>query len=352
LGLLDPSPVATPEFAVEAAEGAAVAAARLSKEGRACLTRAQDKARSRDDNHVGTEHVVLALLPDPSTPASHALTSVGITRDVFLRQLHPEDSGSPIGDIPLTPRSRMVLALAASAADELRRRRIGSAEILAGVMGESERWAALRKAGPHHLRKAAAAVGTDFDGIRAALRASTARRKRPRPPEASTVVAYDPGWLTRFDEIRSHLAPVLVGLDATIEHVGSTSVPGLVAKPIIDIDVVVRDEQAVDTVIERLETIGYEDEGDLGIPGREALAQVAGSSTLDYHHLYIVVEGTKPHKDHVLFRDHLRSHPGSAAAYAARKLEVAHLMNAESRDAYLAAKARVVDEILERARHQ
>jgi GrpB-like predicted nucleotidyltransferase (UPF0157 family) len=350
--MLDPSPVATRGFVLEAAEGAAVAAPRLSNEGRACLERAQSEARSRDDNHVGTEHIVLALLADPSTAAADALTSMGITRDVFLRQLHPEDKGSPTGDIPLTPRSRMVLALAASAADELRRRRIGSAQILAGVMGESERWTALRKAGPHHLQKAAAAVGTDFDGIRAALHASTARRKRPRPPEANTVVTYDPAWPTRFDVIRSHLAPALADLDVAIEHVGSTSVLGLVAKPIIDIDLVVRDEQAVDTVIERLEAIGYEDEGDLGVPGREALAQVGGPSTLAYHHLYIVVEGAKAHEDHVLFRDHLRSHPESAAAYAARKLEVAHLMNVESRDAYLEAKARVVDEILGRARHK
>jgi GrpB-like predicted nucleotidyltransferase (UPF0157 family) len=348
----DPSPVASRAFVAEAAEGAAVAAQRLSTEGQACLERAQDEARSRDDNHVGTEHIVLALLADPSTAAADALTSVGITREVFIRQLHPEDKGSPIDDIPMTPRSRMVLALAVSEADELRRRRIGSAELLAGVMRESERWAALRKAGPHHLQKAAAAVGTGFDGIRAALRASTARRKRPRPPEANTVVAYDPAWPTRFNEIRSHLAPVLVGVDATIEHVGSTSVPGLVAKPIIDLDVIVRGERDVDAVIERLESIGYEDEGDLGIPGREALAQVGGSSTLAYHHLYVVVEGTKAHEDHVVFRDHLRSHPGSAAAYAARKLEIAHLMNAESRDAYVEAKVGVVDEILERARHE
>jgi GrpB-like predicted nucleotidyltransferase (UPF0157 family) len=169
---------------------------------------------------------------------------------------------------------------------------------------------------------------------------------RSRPPEANTVVPYDPAWAVRFDEIRRHLAPALAGLSATIEHVGSTAVPGLVAKPIIDIDVVVGDVADVRSVIGRLEAIGYVHRGDLGVEGREALSETGGPFPLAYHHLSVVVEGTTTHEDHVGFRDYLRTHPEWADAYGARKLEVEHLMTTESRDAYIVAKSDVTERIL------
>ena len=65
-------------------------------------------------------------------------------------------------------------------------------------------------------------------------------RQRARPPEASTVVAYDPAWPHLFRSMRERLQDLLVGSDVLIEHVGSTAVPGLAAKPIVDIDVVVQ----------------------------------------------------------------------------------------------------------------
>ena len=70
------------------------------------------------------------------------------------------------------------------------------------------------------------------------------------------------------------------------------------------------------------------------------------------HHLYVVAAGTKPHLDHVLLRDHLRSHPDAAERYGRRKVEIAHLITAESRQAYMAAKASIVEELLAAARRQ
>lgn len=163
------------------------------------------------------------------------------------------------------------------------------------------------------------------------------------------VVVYDPAWPALFERIRAAIAPVLRSLDPVIEHVGSTAVPGLAAKPVIDIDVVVAEASQVPDVIDRLERVDYVHEGDLGIIGREALRP---PSRLPYHHLYVVVAGSKPHQDHVLLRDYLRAHPDEAARYGARKLEVAHLLTTEGGQAYVDAKAALVEEMLGRARSQ
>lgn len=176
-----------------------------------------------------------------------------------------------------------------------------------------------------------------------------AGRQRPRPPEASTVVAYDPAWPHFFRSIRERLQELFVDSEALIEHVGSTAVPGLAAKPIVDIDVVVPSSPDIPDAVRRLELGGYIHRGDLGIPGREAFDV---PPDLPYHHLYVVAAGTKPHLDHVLLRDHLRSHPDAAERYGRRKLEVAHLITAESRQAYMEAKASIVEELLAVARRE
>lgn len=176
-----------------------------------------------------------------------------------------------------------------------------------------------------------------------------AGRQRPRPPEASTVVAYDPTWPHLFRSMKERLQELLVGSEAVIEHVGSTAVPGLPAKPIVDIDVVVPSSPDIPDAVRRLESGGYICRGDLGIPGREAFDV---PPDLPYHHLYAVAAGTKPHLDHVLLRDHLRSHPAATERYGRRKLEVAHLITAGDRQAYMAAKASIVEELLAVARRE
>ena len=84
------------------------------------------------------------------------------------------------------------------------------------------------------------------------------------------VLPYDRAWQTAFEDIRAELDAALGDLAIGIEHVGSTSVVGMSAKPIIDIDVVIRDYTVFDEVVRKLAEIGYTHEGDLGIRDHEA----------------------------------------------------------------------------------
>jgi len=81
---------------------------------------------------------------------------------------------------------------------------------------------------------------------------------------------YDPSWPQRFETLRAGIAAALGEMVSVIEHAGSTAVPELAAKPIIDIDVVLRPATDLPQVIARLASLGYEHQGNLGIPGREA----------------------------------------------------------------------------------
>ena len=141
------------------------------------------------------------------------------------------------------------------------------------------------------------------------------------------------------------MAPALGDIALTIEHVGSTSVPGLAAKPIIDIDVVVASAEDVPAAVERLESLGYRHEGDLGIPGREAFS---APEDLPAHHVYVCSADTPALKKHLMFRDYLRSHPDDAKAYAELKMVLADQF-AHNREAYTESKSAFVNSRLQRA---
>lgn len=162
----------------------------------------------------------------------------------------------------------------------------------------------------------------------------------------ATVEPYDNRWPDWFAELRDRVHASLAGIPHAIEHVGSTSVPGLDAKPIIDIDIVIPNGSLVTPAIHALAAAGWRHEGDGGIPGREAFFPPAGAR---YHHLYLVVAGSKPHRDHVDLRDYLRGHPAEAARYAALKRRLAPLLQTD-RDAYLDGKADLIAELLSQAR--
>lgn len=139
-----------------------------------------------------------------------------------------------------------------------------------------------------------------------------------------SVLPYDPAWMQDFEAIRRELSLCLGELALSIEHVGSTSVAGLSAKPIIDIDVVIRDDTPLEAVIAALAGIGYEHEGDLGIPRREAF-RYDGKPHLKEHHLYVCPASSPELRRHITFRDYLRTHPEDAAAYGRVKEEAARL---------------------------
>jgi GrpB-like predicted nucleotidyltransferase (UPF0157 family) len=162
----------------------------------------------------------------------------------------------------------------------------------------------------------------------------------------AVVVEYDPTWPGVFERLRDRLDPALAGVTHVTEHVGSTAVPGLAAKPIIDVDVVVADETAVDPAVKALTAAGWRHEGDLGIKGREAFVPPADAP---YHHLYVVVAGSLPHRDHIDLRDFLRAHPDHAARYAALKRQLAVLLTMD-REAYVRGKHEMITEFLRLAR--
>ena len=138
------------------------------------------------------------------------------------------------------------------------------------------------------------------------------------------VLPYDAQWKRDFTAIKTELQEALDGLALRIEHVGSTSVPGLSAKPIIDIDVVIRNESILDAAIEALGRIGYRHEGNYGIIGREAFGY-EGKEHLRDHHLYVCPQNSPELKRHIAFRDYLRSHPEAVREYSRVKEEGAEL---------------------------
>ena len=128
------------------------------------------------------------------------------------------------------------------------------------------------------------------------------------------VLPYDGRWAWDFTEIAGEIRAALGELAVDIQHVGSTSVPGLSAKPIIDIDVVIRDDSVFHAVAPELNKIGYHHEGNLGIPGREAFGY-EGKDHLRKHHLYVCPQDSPELKRHMAFRDYLRAHPDAAREY-------------------------------------
>jgi GrpB-like predicted nucleotidyltransferase (UPF0157 family) len=163
------------------------------------------------------------------------------------------------------------------------------------------------------------------------------------------VLDYDPIWPSWFEQLRAYLRTAL-GEDTRIDHVGSTSVPGLAAKPIIDLDVVAASESSVPTVVGQLESLGYRWRGDLGVTGRQAFAP-PDDAGLPPHHLYLVVEDNRAHQDHWLLRDLLREDPASRERYATLKQANAESANRDI-DVYVEAKAELVAELLTRARSE
>lgn len=158
----------------------------------------------------------------------------------------------------------------------------------------------------------------------------------------------DPAWSDWFDQIRDHVWPAVEGLALRVEHIGSTSVEGLAAKPVIDLDIVVASESGVRPVIDALSRIGYRWRGELGVEGRQAFG-APPDLELPRHHLYLVVENNKAHIDHWLLRDVLRADPGARARYGELKRRNVELARGDM-DVYVAAKARLVAELLARGR--
>lgn len=156
------------------------------------------------------------------------------------------------------------------------------------------------------------------------------------------VVDWTPQWAEQFDDVATDLRAALGGIpSAVVEHVGSTSVPGLAAKPILDIDVVL-DPADVAAGVAALVGIGYVHRGDLGVTGREAFFAPDASPR---RHVYVCVAGTLNVRNHLAVRDTLRVRDDLREAYAAVKVSLA----ADPQmgiSAYIARKSAVVQQVL------
>jgi GrpB-like predicted nucleotidyltransferase (UPF0157 family) len=161
------------------------------------------------------------------------------------------------------------------------------------------------------------------------------------------IVEYDSEWPQLFSEIAGHvrqtLPPtVLIG----IEHVGSTAVPGLAAKPVIDMIIVIPSQAELSAAITHLAGLGYVYEGDLGITGRFAFRWPPG---MPQHHLYLCSQDSEALRDQVLFRDYLRTHDDEARQYEALKRDLAMRFR-HHRKAYSDGKTDYVHAVLEKTR--
>ena len=130
----------------------------------------------------------------------------------------------------------------------------------------------------------------------------------------------DPGWPAAFAAEAARIAPAL-GPRVALHHVGSTSVPGPEAKPIIDVLVAAPALADLDAAAPAMAALGYEAMGALGIEGRRGFRRIVGG--VRTHHLHGFEEGSPHVARHLAFRDDLRAHPEEAAAYGALKRDLA-----------------------------
>ncbi|HEX9915444.1 MAG TPA: GrpB family protein [Candidatus Bathyarchaeia archaeon] len=158
------------------------------------------------------------------------------------------------------------------------------------------------------------------------------------------IVDYNPEWPRLFEEEKLRLRAALGSCAGSIEHMGSTSVPGLGAKPIIDIMVGVRDRAEADLFQRQLEPAGYLDV--TPEPGETEWFYCLGRGTRElYYHVHLVVEGSRHWGRQLAFRDRLRADPGLAAEYDELKRRLAD-RHGEDRKGYTDAKTEFITRVL------
>lgn len=157
------------------------------------------------------------------------------------------------------------------------------------------------------------------------------------------VLPYDAAWRSAYEKIKGEIEGTLGDLIIGIEHIGSTSVEGMSAKPCIDIDVIIEDHSAFAAVVEGLKEIGYIHEGDLGIKDREAF-KYADKPHLMTHHLYVCPKYSEELHRHISFRDFLRSDPEAVKRYSLIKEKAAELYPNDI-NGYIAYKSPCIEEL-------
>ena len=156
------------------------------------------------------------------------------------------------------------------------------------------------------------------------------------------VIPWSPSWTAQYAAVAEILESGLVGVpSARVEHVGSTSVPGLAAKPVLDIDVIV-EAQDLPAAIAALTRMGYQHRGDLGVPDREAFDAPDDDPR---RNVYVCRAGATSVRNHLAVRDVLRARPDLRDEYAAVKLSLAADPDMDI-DTYVVRKSVVLQRVL------
>lgn len=157
------------------------------------------------------------------------------------------------------------------------------------------------------------------------------------------VVPYSPDWENLFNREQALLKDLFGKSLVSIYHIGSTSVPGLVAKPIIDILIEVESLELIDFVTRDLERTGYEARGENGI-ARRRFFQKSNENGVRLYHVHAFEKGNPEINRHLVFRDYLRTHPEQAAKYADVKQQAA-ARNPYDIETYMVEKEPIIKEI-------
>ena len=158
-----------------------------------------------------------------------------------------------------------------------------------------------------------------------------------------TVLPYNPEWSKQFLELKSFIYPHILDFALSIEHVGSTSVVDLAAKPVIDIDIIIPDMSFLARTIEKLASIGYEHRGNQGIIDREVFKS---NNPVIKHNLYVCPKESIALKNHLCLRDSLRANSNLRDEYSALKFRLAEEFP-QSIDEYVEGKTDFILKILE-----
>jgi GrpB-like predicted nucleotidyltransferase (UPF0157 family) len=178
---------------------------------------------------------------------------------------------------------------------------------------------------------------------------SEASERSPGVPPI-VIVEYDPQWPVLYALESKLLHEQLGSMALRIEHVGSTSIPGIGAKPVIDIQISVRELHPLDPYRELLERAGYQHD-----PHADDASYPFFHKPTDWphsHHVHVCSAGGAEESRHLAFRDFLRDHPETAAAYEREKRALAsqhHASNSQSRNAYAEAKSDFIEPLVRRA---
>ena len=132
------------------------------------------------------------------------------------------------------------------------------------------------------------------------------------------LLPYNPEWKDEFDKLKSFFTESIGEYIIGVEHIGSTSIEGLIAKPIIDLDIVIDSYDVFPEIVSKLGELGFVHRGDLGIKDREAFKRKADDEFMNYH-MYVCPKDSKAHLEHIKFRDYLRTNSNVTEAYALLK---------------------------------